>query len=283
MHLLQILLLTATTAMLVNAKLIYEAKFKNTDDANSQLVLEGPGEIFLTNNKEVLNMRSIYQRDLYDFWSEETDDGTNGVILQNSDIYNELENICEQKTPELCESLKRGGKFKGGHIVVWIKRSFPKNFKITFDMKSVDPLGLFILFFSAHPKNDPKGSIFDDSLPSRNGIYTQYTSGKINNYGISYSARFTGSPRGAPSRMRKNTGAKIIKKGTDYASEQTGVWYSIKVIKRGKKIEFYIDGELVFKYKATSKKDMHKSGYIGFRQMVTTWGEYRNIKVYSVR
>ena len=129
-------------------------------------------------------------------------------------------------------------------------------------MQSHTPLGLFILFFAASPKGNPKGSIFDEALPNRFGLYKQYTGGGINNYGISYSARYNGDPRGVV-RMRKNVGRKELKEGRDYASEETGVWHKIKLVKRGLKIKFYIDDNLVFKYKAKNKKDMHKSGYIG--------------------
>ena len=251
----------------------------SASDLNN-LVVEGPGEKFLTNGKEVLNLRSRYEPGLHDFWDKQTEGGTNGVILKNSDINGELERLCEQDTPELCDSFRKKGNFKGGHITVWLPQKFPKNIKIKFDMQSVTPLGLFILFFAASPKKDPSMSIFDESLPTRNGIYTQYTIGKINNYGISYSARFTGSPRNAPAKLRKNTGAKQISKGKDIAAEKTGVWYSIKMVKRGKKIRFYIDNQLVINYKAKRKSDMHGAGYIGLRQMASGHGKYKNFEVY---
>lgn len=257
--------------------LIHEADFSGNDPL-SNFALEGPGETFLDENNATLNMRSIYQRDIYYVWSNLTDSGTNNIIVKNSDINGPLEDIAKQKTPELYKNFVKGGKFKGGHVVLWMKKRFPNNIIIEFDMKSVDPLGLFILFFSASPKKNTKGSIFDE-VPQRNGLYSQYTGGKINNFGLSYSARYTGNPRGE-CRLRKNTGFKSVAKGPDYAAEETGIWYSIKVIKNRKVIKFFIDNTLVLEYKASNKKGMLKGGYIGFRQMATAWGKYKNIKVF---
>lgn len=283
LQLLVILTATSTTNIFTNAsgpKLIYEADYSANDPFSfSDWVMEGPGEQIRV-DKTTFNMRSLYQDGLNERWKELMDENGNDYVPSKKEINEPLPDLCEELTPDICDDFtKNNGKFVGGNIVSWIDKRFPKNIKIEYDFKSIDPIGLFIIFFAAHPDKKPSMSIFDESLPERNGQYGQYINKAISNYGISYCAMYNGDARGV-SWLRKNAPTKRVKKGADYASEETGIWYSIKVIKKGKNIKFYIDDKLVLKYK--DDKNVHGGGYIGFRQMTTGYGEYRDLKVYKL-
>ncbi len=242
--------------------LVYQNNFDSVESLRDWK-LEGNGKVKI--KEGALSLKSI-------FWKK-----THKYYLQHRNTQTGI--IKKRKLDKKIKNLKwlSGKSSSYGHIVFWNKSELPKNYKLTYDFKSESEIGLFILFFNAKSKNGK--DIFDSSLKSRNGKFSQYVNGDINNYHISYHAKNYGVVRGM-SNLRKNSGFKLASSGEDVAAMNSKKWLKIELIKQGSHITFSVDGEVVIEHK--DKENVYHNGKVGFRHMLQGNGLYDNLKIYEL-
>ncbi len=168
------------------------------------------------------------------------------------------------------------------HNVFWCPEEFPDRFYAEWQVKNVETdAGLLIVFFAAKGLNN--ASIFDSSLPERDGTYNQYTRGKINNYAISYYANANGDGR-ENANLRKNKGFNLVQKGRQGIPIDSTATHNITLIKESNHVVMFIDGREVINWYDTGKirGDPFQGGFIGFRQMKWTRFQYANFTVHEL-
>ncbi|WP_029231626.1 DUF1961 family protein [Butyrivibrio sp. VCB2006] len=168
------------------------------------------------------------------------------------------------------------------NFVLWCKQPFPSDVLIEWEFRPVKEPGLAMLFFAAKGRNG--APIFDGSLSPRTGEYSQYHSGDINAFHVSYFRRKEDNERAFHTcNLRKSYGFNLVAQGADPipdASEDSP-WYSISVIKKSGKIQFFINHLQIFEFDddGISYGDILTGGCIGFRQLSPMIAEYRNLRV----
>lgn len=169
-----------------------------------------------------------------------------------------------------------------GHHVFWCPKEFPSNFIAEWDVQNLHTeAGLCIVFFSAQGLNGE--DIFDNSLPARDGTFTQYTKGAINNYHISYYANSQGQPGRASAHLRKNKGFHKVQEHDMGIPLQSEAIHRIQLVKYEGTIQLFIDGRKVIDWLDNGQKlgEILQGGKIGFRQMKWTQFNYRDFKVWE--
>lgn len=167
------------------------------------------------------------------------------------------------------------------HIVLWNKTPHPRDFIAEWEFTPNAVEGLCIVFFCARGVNGE--SIFDPSLAPRDGTFTGYTMGDVNSYHISY---FRNTCTRAPNcALRKNSGFWRAAGGYDFIPLETGVTSRITLVKRGAHIQFAINGNVSIDWvdDGVSRGPVWGSGWFGLRQMLTTDGEYDNLRIWAVK
>ncbi len=166
-----------------------------------------------------------------------------------------------------------------GHLVNWIDMPMPENFMLRFDFQVQSEDGLCILFICAAGKGGE--SIFDPSLPKREGNFTEYTDGGINNYLLQYYTQNPTHLEDTDSELRKNAGFELIQKTPAVIKRGSPKQYRITVIKDGGRIIMLADDKIIVDAEDNGVLGLtpYGSGYIGFRQMKWTKAAYDNIVV----
>ncbi len=176
-------------------------------------------------------------------------------------------------------------KGQDANYVFWCNEDFPDNIEITWEFTPIREPGLCILFFSAM---GIKGEdIFDPSLALRNGPYHQYHSSDINSFHISYfRRRYVEERQFHVCNLRKSCGFHLVAQGADPLPSVQDVkgFYSMKVVKSGAHVLFYVNDLLLFNWVDDGKSygPILGRGKIGFRQMAPLIGEYANLKVHTI-
>ena len=168
------------------------------------------------------------------------------------------------------------------HHVLWCPNDFPSNFIAEWEVKNYHTAaGLCIVFFAAKGLNGE--SIFDSSLPARNGIFKKYTNGAINTYHISYYANGKNEPERATANLRKNKGFHLVQKGQPGIPAHSDSVYHVRLIKYQDHILVYINDRKIIDWSDDGNKygKALGDGKIGFRQMKWTHFAYRNFKVWE--
>lgn len=167
------------------------------------------------------------------------------------------------------------------HLVYWLKKEVPADFLLEFTVRPSNPRdGLNIVFFNTRGIHGE--SIFDPALAPRDGTFSQYHSGDLNGYHISYWAGDRGT-----ANVRKNKGFHLVAEGKDLiAGAPADAYQTVRLYKRGGKIRLTVDGELAVSYDDDGKNygaaHTH-SGWIGLRQMGRTIRcEYGELAVYPL-
>lgn len=169
------------------------------------------------------------------------------------------------------------------HHVFWCDQDFPSQFIAQWEVQNLNKeAGLTIVFFAAKGINGQ--DIFDNSLPSRNGVFTQYTRGQINCYHISYHSNTPNEPLRENANLRKNNGFNLVQYGRAGLSRDSDDVHQITLIKDDNHILMFIDSREIINWVDDGSIDSSilTSGKIGFRQMKWTYFKYRNFKVYNL-
>ena len=168
------------------------------------------------------------------------------------------------------------------HLVCWLTKDMPSDFLLEFSVRPQNRKeGLNIIFFNARGVHGE--SIFDPALKPRTGKFSQYHSGDLNNYHISYWAGERGS-----ANLRKNAGFHLVATGPDLiTSAPTNVFQTIRLYKRGGTIRLMVDDIVSVAFDDDGKTYgpvWNHSGWIGLRQMAHTIRcEYDNLKVFPCK
>jgi hypothetical protein len=170
-----------------------------------------------------------------------------------------------------------------GHHVFWCPRNFPDSFIAEWEAQNLaTDSGLCIVFFAARGENGE--DIFDPSLPSRDGTFTHYTTGKIVSYHISYYANAAHRPDRGDSHLRKNNTFTLLQTGKEGIPTKSEEIHRLTLIKNGPHVIMYVDKRKIIDY--TDENETcgapHTDGKIGFRQMKWTRFRYRNFKVWDL-
>jgi hypothetical protein len=171
-----------------------------------------------------------------------------------------------------------------GHHVFWCPQEFPSNFIAEWDVQNLHTeAGLCIVFFAAKGLNGE--DIFNTALPARDGTFTQYTKGAINNYHISYYANSKGQPGRASVHLRKNKGFHKVQENEMGIPLQSQAIHRIQLVKYEGAIQLFIDGRKVIDWVDDGLKlgEILQGGKIGFRQMKWTQFNYRDFKVWECK
>jgi len=167
------------------------------------------------------------------------------------------------------------------HIVLWNKTPHPRDFIAEWEFTPHAVEGLCIVFFCAKGRNGE--SIFDPALAPRDGTFSGYTMGDTNSYHISY---FRNTCTRAPNTaLRKNWGFWRVAGGYDFIPLETGVTSRITLVKRGAHIQFAINDNVSIDWvdDGMTRGPVLGSGWFGLRQMLTTDGEYDNLRIWAVK
>lgn len=184
-------------------------------------------------------------------------------------------------------------KFSGGWMemyspekkwdhVLWCPKVLPADFIAEWDVKNLRDEGLAIVFFAA--TGDHGQSIFDPELPRRDGTFKYYNKGRIHCYHISYYADNPKLPDRGDSRLRKDPGAILLKKGAPGIAVGSHRVYRVHLEKNGGHITMSVDGRRILE--ATDDGVVHGpvygAGNLGLRQMRWSFLAYRNFKVWEL-
>ena len=183
-----------------------------------------------------------------------------------------LENKSDNPTPSPSQ----------GHLVCWLAKEMPADFLLEFKLRPHDrKTGLAIVFFNA--RGLAGQSIFDPGLAPRDGTFSQYHSGDLNNYHVSY---WAGSRPTA--HIRKNKGFALVAAGPDLvAAAPAEAFQTIRIYKRGALIRVMVDDVVSVAFDDDGKTYgpvWTHSGWIGLRQMEHTIRcEYDDLHVWRLK
>lgn len=215
----------------------------------------------------------IYQNSL-----EKEEDIRNFILEGKADISFENNSMC------LKNSLDNNLGQKANYVL-WCPKTFTENIKITWEFRPLSEVGLCILFFAAEGRNGE--DLFDSALAGRTGEYSQYHSGDMNAFHISYYRRKEQEERVFHTcNLRKSHGFHLVAQGADpLPSAGDAVdFYRLSVTKFKNEIQFMMNNLCIFTFKddgITYGLPLTK-GKIGFRQLAPLVAEYRNLKVYEL-
>ena len=169
-----------------------------------------------------------------------------------------------------------------GHIVYWCPHDFPDRFVAEWEVQPVSEYGLCIVFFAARGENGE--DIFDESLPERNGVFTQYTNGAVLSYHLSYYANTPFNPGRITCNMRKNNNFYLVTNGPPGIPPGSQAVHRIRLIKDGARIQLQVDGRVIIDYTDDGRRygPVYRDGKIALRQTQWMVAKYRNFCVYSL-
>jgi len=167
-----------------------------------------------------------------------------------------------------------------GHIVHWAPADFPASFIAEWEIQMLKEDGLCIVFFSA--KGMKGEDIFDPALPQRDGIFSKYHSGAIDNYHISYYANNPDlRPGRVTSNLRKNNGFYLADNGPSGIEAGSTETHKARLVRDAEHIQLLMDGKVIIDFidDGQTYGPVHGGGKIGLRQMQWTDARYRNFRV----
>lgn len=180
--------------------------------------------------------------------------------------------------------MKMSSTKEKGHHVFWCPQEFPASFIAEWEVQNLrTKVGLCIVFFSAKGLNGE--DIFDISLPKRDGTFTKYTKGAINNYHISYYANSKDHPGRETAHLRKNKGFHKVQEDAMGIPIHSQTIHKIQLVKFDGTIQLFIDGRKAIDWVDDGQKlgEILQAGKIGFRQMKWTQFNYRNFNVWECK
>jgi hypothetical protein len=171
-----------------------------------------------------------------------------------------------------------------GHHVFWCPQEFPANFIAEWEVQNLHTdVGLCIVFFCAKGLNGE--GIFASTLPKRDGTYSNYTKGAINNYHISYYANSKDNAGRETAHLRKNKGFNLVQEIEPGIPILSTAIHKIQLVKFEGRILLFIDGRKAIDWVDDGQKlgQVLQDGKIGFRQMKWTQFRYRNFQVWECK
>lgn len=173
-----------------------------------------------------------------------------------------------------------------GHFNYWCPMDFPGNFIAEWEFKPLKEPGLTHIFFAA--KGVKGEDIFDPALPKRDGHYSQYHSGAINNYYIIYysNRRLLRTTNIATIYLTKSTNPSTLALGQIGITPGVMEFHRLRLIKDGGHIQFLVNDKVYLDCTDPGSErwgPVLRGGKISFRQMAETAAAYRNFNVWELR
>ncbi|TKG88755.1 DUF1961 family protein [Puteibacter caeruleilacunae] len=252
----------------LKTKLVYSCDFNNPESLDDW-VMEGPGIASIEDGKLL-----IYSK-YYDAVVEYFETQGGGFSGNGANFYKAVEPAMRKDIGDDVKKHYVDGTFRGGHLVFWNKFKTPENYILECDFQSLSPNALHMLMFSC--TGDKGQDVFDPSLKERFGLAAQYTKSDLYNYRISFYA-----PGRGTSNMRKCPGRRLTIKGDDLTLKDLKGKHHLKIIKNKNVIEWYINGELSFRYLDDMEDGHLKGGQTAIRLMAPAKGYYDNYKIYEI-
>lgn len=168
-------------------------------------------------------------------------------------------------------------------FVLWCPQKFPADVKIEWAFRPLEEPGLAMLFFAAKPRQAGM-DFFGKDMAERTGRYSQYYSGDINCFHVSYFRRKEDTERAFHlCNLRKSYGCSLVAQGADpipNASPESG-WFEMCITKNKDRITFTINDITILEYDDDGRTygDYLTGGYVGFRQLSPLVAEYRDFRV----
>jgi len=249
-------------------KLVYSCDFNKNSDLKDW-TMEGPGIAKISDGQ--LLIHSKYFDDVEAYFKK-----NGGNFSGNGgEFYKAVEPAMRKEIGDDVCDYYVDGVFRGGHLVYWNKFKTPDNYIIECDFQSLSESALHMLMFSC---TGNKGQdVLDPDLKKRFGVATQYTKSDLYNYRISFFA-----PGRGTSNMRKCPGRRLTVKGDDFTLKNKMGKHHLKIVKYKDTIEWYINGELSFRYVDDMKDGYLKGGQTAIRLMVPAKGLYDNYKIFEI-
>jgi hypothetical protein len=251
-----------------DTRLVYSCTF-DSQEALKDWIMEGPGVAEIKDGKLLLHSKYF---DAANDWFR-----TNGTAFSGMGeaYYQPVEAAMRKDLGDAVMDYYYEGIFRGGHLVYWNKFKTPDNYILECDFQSLSDNALHMLMFSC---TGNKGqNVFDTELKKRWGIAAQYTKSDLHNYRISFFA-----PGRGTCNMRKCPGRRLTIKGEDLTLKDKSATHQLRIIKYEKTIEWYINGQLSFRF-ADDMEDGHlKGGQTAIRLMVPAMGLYDNYRIYEI-
>lgn len=165
------------------------------------------------------------------------------------------------------------------HIVHWLDRELPDSFVAEYDFQVLSEDGLCIIFVAATGKEGQ--SIFAEGIAERNGQFTQYTKGDINNYLIIYHSQNPTHLEYTDNELRKDAGFELLQKSPTAIPRGSEKVHHIKVVKDADHIMMSVDGKAIVDHvdDGTILGPAYGKGWLGLRQMKWTKARYDNLVI----
>lgn len=277
--------------MMISAPTIYDRLLEQSEILGAAGVsrmppLSGEGRTVFENGLDLsrYKLELIYQADFRKPLrvAHEWDSSAGGKrMLVPSDAEWVLEGDGTAWTEDGSLYVESSGERNAGHLVLWLKQRFPDDVLIEWEMEPANiDRGLAILFLATRPKEKPASSIFDESLPLRDGLFPRYHSGALDGYHISY---WSGGRRTV--NLRKNFGFLLATCGDDVVSARGAGSHRLRVLKAGGTIQVEADGQLELQFEDSApSSSIWTDGYLGLRQMGHTQRmRYGALRVYKLK
>lgn len=171
-------------------------------------------------------------------------------------------------------------------MVLWRNQIMPADYEIRFGITPFNvSMALNIVFFGATGVNCE--SIFDLSLPVRQGIYASYTKGAIKTYSESYIRVNPDGSFSGLANVRKNPGFNLVASGVDQMARHgpPGHVFEVVVQNVGGNMTISVDGrrEVGWIDNGTIAGPAYNRGFVGLRQMAHgTSAIYTHFDVYNL-
>jgi len=166
------------------------------------------------------------------------------------------------------------------NYVLWCPLNFPADVEIHWEFQPVTDVGLCILFMAAAGRNGE--DLFDPALKKRTGEYSQYHSGDINAFHVSYFRRKEPDERAFHTcNLRKSYGFHLVAQGSDPIPEadECTDFYHLMMRKEKNMVTFFVNELEIFRYIDDGKTygSLLGGGKIGFRQLAPLKAKYKNL------
>jgi hypothetical protein len=152
---------------------------------------------------------------------------------------------------------------EGRGVVLWLRRDMPAEVRVEFELAFSNNRGIGVFFLAA------KGTEGEDilrELPERTGAYPEYTSGRINCYGVSLHRFFPSGEHNEGSNIRRNAGFHLVHHAEPDPVMESERPYRLVIEKRDARLRLWVDGELVHDWTDVREHGQpHAEGKVGFR------------------
>lgn len=171
------------------------------------------------------------------------------------------------------------------NLVFWCPDDLPADVAISWDFWPIHEPGLAIMFFAARGRAGE--DLFAPSLQRRTGVYSEYHSGDINAYHVSYFRRRWAEERALNlCNLRKSHGFHLVAQGADPVPPVVDARgpYRMELVHVRGRVHFSVNQIPTFAWTDDGSigGPPLAGGKIGFRQMAPLIAEYANLRVHRL-